>query len=367
MAVREVPKNEHTKDGRKWIYEIRFEGKRYKSKKFLTKKEALAAERLFYEEKEKIGNQTMMTLGDLFDDHYNYQKDKVKMTTLSNYGKKIKHFNSIKNIKLDKLTIKDIEKWKQEINSKNLATRTKNDLMKYLKSALNYGSKWYDFNFSSMYNKMTNFTDPDEIPKEMQFYTFEEFKKFISVEEDLRFKTLFKTLYYCGLRRGELRGLTWKNINFERNELSVIQNVVNVSGDSGYWQLTTPKTRTSKRQVPIPKTLLEDLRLLKEESKKYYGFNDEWFVFGDISPVHPDVLRRRKNDNAKKAGVKQIRIHDFRHSCASLLINNGANVTMVAKYLGHAKVDETLNTYSHVFQNKLDDIVNTINNLNSDI
>ena len=99
MAVREVPKNEHTKDGRKWIYEIRFEGKRYKSKKFLTKKEALAAERLFYEEKEKIGNQTMMTLGDLFDDHYNYQKDKVKMTTLSNYGKKIKHFNSIKNIK----------------------------------------------------------------------------------------------------------------------------------------------------------------------------------------------------------------------------------------------------------------------------
>ena len=50
--------------------------------------------------------------------------------------------------------------------------------------------------------------------------------------------------------------------------------------------------------------------------------------------------------------------------CASLLINNGANVTMVAKYLGHAKIEETLNTYSHIFQNKLDDVVNTINNLN---
>ena len=54
MAVREVPKCEQTKDGRKWIYEIRYEGKRYKSKKFLTKKEALAAERDFYVEKEKI-------------------------------------------------------------------------------------------------------------------------------------------------------------------------------------------------------------------------------------------------------------------------------------------------------------------------
>ena len=77
MAVREVPKNEQTKDGRKWIYEIRYEGKRYKSKKFLTKKEALAAERDFFIEQEKIGNQSLMTLGDLFEDHYNYQKNKA--------------------------------------------------------------------------------------------------------------------------------------------------------------------------------------------------------------------------------------------------------------------------------------------------
>ena len=108
------------------------------------------------------------------------------------------------------------------------------------------------------------------------------------------------------------------------------------------------------------------MKLLKEKSKKYYGFNDKWFVFGDINPLHPDVLRRRKNENAKKAEVKQIRIHDFRHSCASLLINNGANITMVAKYLGHSKIDETLNTYSHMFRSKLDDIVNTINKLDGE-
>lgn len=69
-----------------------------------------------------------------------------------------------------------------------------------------------------------------------------------------------------------------------------------------------------------------------------------------FSIIHPDVLRRKKNEFAKKTGVKQIRIHDFRHSCASLLINNGANVTIVAKYLGHSKIDETLNTYSYVFK-----------------
>ena len=63
------------------------------------------------------------------------------------------------------------------------------------------------------------------------------------------------------------------------------------------------------------------------------------------------------------AGLKQIRIHDFRHSCASLLINNGANVTLVAKFLGHTKIEETRNTYFHMFSTALDNVVSIIDNL----
>lgn len=376
MAVRQVPEKNWTKDGRKWMFEIRVKdnnGKKhhYRSKMFLTKKEAQKAEREYINDIEKNNIKESMTLGDLMNEHFEYQKDKVKYTTQHNYKMKLSHFVSLVDIKISDLNIDDIEKWKEEINNKLtpagtlLATRTKNDLFKYLKSILNYGTKWHDFNFASMYNKMTNFNNPNELPKEMEFYTYEEFKKFISVEDDIRFKTLFETLYYCGLRRGEIRGLTWNNIDFDRKELSIKQNVVNVSGDSGYWLITTPKTKTSMRIIPMPNNLVSDMKLLKEESKKIYGFEEKWFVFGDIAPIHPDVLRRRKNENAKKAGVKQIRIHDFRHSCASLLINNGANITMVAKYLGHSKIDETLNTYSHMFKNKLDNIVETINRLDS--
>lgn len=65
------------------------------------------------------------------------------------------------------------------------------------------------------------------------------------------------------------------------------------------------------------------------------------------------------------ARVKDIRIHDFRHSCASLLIDSSANITLVAKYLGHSKIDKTLNTYSHMYQNRLDTIVNIIELQNS--
>lgn len=113
----------------------------------------------------------------------------------------------------------------------------------------------------------------------------------------------------------------------------------------------------------MPDILVNHLKEYKGQVSKYYNFNQKWFVVADVSPLHPDVLRKRKNKNAIDAGLKQIRIHDFRHSCASLLINNGANIMIVAKYLGHAKIDETLNTYAHLFKNKMDDIVNMMNHL----
>lgn len=88
-------------------------------------------------------------------------------------------------------------------------------------------------------------------------------------------------------------------------------------------------------------------------------FTEKYSVFGDNNPLYHDVLRRIKNDIAQKAGVKQIRIH----SCASLLVNNGANITVVAKYLGHTKIEETINTYTHLFNFALNEDVDLIDKL----
>lgn len=98
--------------------------------------------------------------------------------------------------------------------------------------------------------------------------------------------------------------------------------------------------------------------MLKEEMSKEYGFNDDYFVIGDAN-----TITSRKNRNCELAGVPQIRIHDFRHSCASLLVNNGANITVVAKYLGHTKIEETLNTYTHLFNSALNEVVDLIDKL----
>lgn len=84
--------------------------------------------------------------------------------------------------------------------------------------------------------------------------------------------------------------------------------------------------------------------MLKDEVSKEYGFNDDCFVIGDALPVASNTITSRKNHNCELACIPQIRIHDFRHFCASLLANNDVNITVVAKYLGHTKIEETLNT-----------------------
>ena len=362
MAVKLLDKSEWTKDGRKWIfydYVKNLDGTRrkYKSKKFFIKTEALNAEREFLTlNTERADNNRNMTFKDLYTLFYAYKEDKVKFTTLKTYRDRQKFFKNLENVKLKDFNIEHFEKWKKEINTYGYSTNHKNHIFKFFKELLNYASKWYDFNFTATYNKMTNFTNPNEMPKEMLFFTYEEY---------ILYKTMYETLYYCGLRRGELRGITWKDIDFKNQYLSVNKNIVATQGDEKKpYMVTTPKTKSSIREIPIPKVLLDDLKELYKVCEKHYGFNNKWYVFGDTDPITNGRIRSRKNRNCKLAGVKQIRIHDFRHSCASLLINSNASINVVAKYLRHTKIDETLNTYSHLFKNKMNEIIDIIDKLN---
>ena len=369
MAVIKLNQKKWTKDGRKWCFRVRYKNldgctKEYQSKSYLTKAEAINAERVFFLELDKYRPDNDMTFKDLYTAFYEYQKDKVKETTLNTYKDRMRYMALLDNVKVKEYNIQNYELWRKKMLEYNLSNRTRNYVYKFLKTIMNFGTKWYGLNFSNIYPKMTNFTDPNEIKKEMEFWTYEEFKQFISVEKDLVFKSFFKTLYFCGLRKGEIRALTWNDINFDNSSLTVNKGLSdNVNGKK--YIITSPKTLSSNRTLPMPKELVNDLLELKEYYKQFSNYSEEWFVFGGPLPLGDDKIRRRKNENCKLANVKQIRIHDFRHSCASLLINNGADITLVAKFLGHSKIEETLNTYSHMFKNKLNNIVSIIDNLNS--
>jgi len=107
------------------------------------------------------------------------------------------------------------------------------------------------------------------------------------------------------------------------------------------------------------------LNELKQLYKKYVGFEDNWFIFGGLEPLSPSTIGRRKNKYCDKADVKKIRIHDFRHSHASLLLSKNVPITVISQRLGHSDINMTLNTYSHMIPKDEDKAIDILNQLKS--
>jgi integrase len=364
-----------TKDGRSWFFKTTYKDlngniKQIKSKKYELKRDAEEAERIFLISLTDKVEYKDMTFKDLILDFDNSKKDKVKITSYSNYKKFYKLLKDFDNIKLKDFNITHFNKWKDELNKKDYSTRYKNNIYKFLRTLLNYAVKYHEFNFNQVLNKMTNFTNPNELKKEMLFWTYEEYSLFIKEEKDIRYKTFFETLYYCGLRKGEANALTWKDIDFDKKTISINKNLTQKIKGEKYIVLPT-KTKGSNRILPLTDKLVSELVELKEYYKKYKNFSNNLFVFGGIAPLSDSSTHAHKDNNVKKANEKldndkkinNIRIHDFRHSCASLLISKGANISLVSKYLGHSNISTTLNTYTHMFKSEFDDIVKELNKL----
>lgn len=199
-----------------------------------------------------------------------------------------------------------------------------------------------------------NINADQEIKKEMDFWTFDEFQKFISViENDETYKTFFEALYVTGCRRGEMLAIGRNDIDENANILSISKSIT-IRADGAPWKITTPKNKYSVRKIYIPHSLAVRMVALEE---KHHGT----FVFGGDEPLRPTSIDRNMRKYVDKAGVKRIRVHDLRHSCASYLISKGVSILAVSKRLGHATTQQTLNTYSHMMpsdQQYLEGILN---------
>ena len=362
-----IVKSKPTKDGRQYSFKVRYtaldgSNKQYLSKKYALKKEAQEAERQFLLTLTNKTEYSQITFKDLILSYDEFQKSRLKITSYSDYKKFLKYLESLYKVKVLDFNLVHFNQWKNSINKLELSTTYKNNIYKFLRALLHYANKYLDLNVSAITNKLTGFKNPNEIKKEMNFYTYEEFKKFIDQEKDLKYKCFFETLYYCGLRKGEANALTWNDIDMANNTIRINKNLTHkIKGEK--YVILPPKTKSSIRILPLPKSLENDIKLLYKEYSKYDNFNKDWFIFGGIFPLADTTIQIHSDKNCNSANVKHIRIHDFRHSCASLLINNGASITLVAKYLGHSNISTTLNTYTHMFKNEFDEIINTINNL----
>lgn len=363
-----------TKDGRCWFFKVQYEDSfctthTQVSKKFATKTEAKDAERQFLTSiKDKKNSPNTMTIGDLWNAFLEYQEPRTRISTRRGYKHTEIYIKPLFNIKCKDFTLPQFTEWLNDLRSKeNLNMVSKNDKLKVLRALLNFGTKHYDFNFRKILATDSRMKVPGAIKTEHNIYTLDDFNKFISAEDDFTFQCLWKTLFFCGLRIGEARGLQWKDINWSEHTVWIRKQVQNIDNYSSAWFLCDLKTSTSYRKLPICDSLYNDLKLLHAEAKKFTNYNNDFFLFSDDGGVTPycySKARRRKKVISQKAEVKEIRLHDFRHSCASLLINTGTPITSVSKYMGHASITETLNTYSHQYTSDFSNISNLIDKLN---
>lgn len=373
MSVRQLKENKITKDGRSWVfiqYSKGLDGKRhqYQSQAYMTEEEAIQAEKIYLNKYKDVEVNPHMTFKEAYTIYYDYQKDKTKDSTLKTYRDRIKYMGLLDNVELVNLNWDLYQKWRAQMNKTNLCDRYKTDIQKFIKQIINFAEKQWDFNLRKFYNKLEPFKTPGALKKEMDFYEPEEFFKFISVVDDLRYKCFFELLYYCGLRRSEARGLQWKHIDFNNRTLTVSQQVLNPSNSnaSTEWYISSTKTEASNRTIPISTTLLNDLAELKKTNERLSKFKQTWFVLGDDVPMATGRMYFYRDKYAKKAGIRRIRLHDFRHSCASALISGAAPITAVSNFLGHSETTETLETYTHMFKKDLANVPKFFDTLEKD-
>ena len=227
--------------------------------------------------------------------------------------------------------------------------------------------------------KLGTFTDSMYVKPKVKFYTAEEFKKFISVAKEhaeeheqkhkdyseWEYYVFFNILFYTGLRKGECHGLRWSDIDFESALLNVERSILQKYSKSERVDIITPpKTKSSIRTLQIPQPLIDILKTHKERKKQLRGFSEDDLICSSGERCLRDgSIYNRKVQFAGLAGIKQIRVHDFRHSHVSVLANAGINIQEIARRLGHTRVEETWNTYSHLYsreEEKAVDILNAI-------
>lgn len=158
----------------------------------------------------------------------------------------------------------------------------------------------------------------------------------------------FVVAFYTGMRPGEVLALHWTDIDFPARLIRIRRTYSDRYGEGPV------KTESSVRDIGVPAPLFEELQAHIRFQRGMPGFSPDFLVCGGPSHLVAYTVRRHKLAYASGAGLPQIRLHDFRHSHASLLVNNGINIQEVARRLGHSNVKETWDTYSHLYPREQD-------------
>ena len=190
-----------------------------------------------------------------------------------------------------------------------------------------------------------------------KFYSLNEFKHFIKYVDNNVYKQFFNLMFFTGTRPGEAMALRFSDLN--RYSISITKTISEHSFN-GERIIDDPKSISSFREIVIDKKLYNNLMKLKEYYDfKYKMFDYDYFIFGGIKPLAPTTINRYKLKACSDAHLDPIKLHEFRHSHASLLYSCNVSMQDIKERLGHSDINVTMGTYVHlVNHNRLIRILN---------
>jgi integrase len=206
-------------------------------------------------------------------------------------------------------------------------------------------------------NPLAGFKRPKADSRQMTSWSIDEAKAFLAATADDRLAAAWALFLSRGLRRGELAGLKWTTLKGPKLEIALTRVVVD-----GKAEESKPKTAAGLRSVTLDDDLLSLLRAHRarqaaEKLAAGTSYEDGGWIFADElgRPYHPDYFSTRFERLVAAHGLRSIRLHDLRHTTASLMLASGEPVKVVSELLGHANVSVTLSTYAHTMPGMAED------------
>ena len=337
-------KAEKDKKTGKWLIQYRYtdwQGKRRKSTKrgFATKREAEEWLRNFLITQKADFD---MKFENFWKMYYADMETRLREHTMrtKKYIVELKILPYFGNKRVNDITAADIRQWQNELIKIGYSPTYLKTINNQLSAIFNYAIRYYDLKSNPCAKAGSMGKSKAE---EMDFWTGEEFRRFIDSVMNKRLSYMaFMTLYWTGMRLGELLALNPKDVDLEKRTISITKSYQRLGKKD---VITPPKTPKSKRVITIPEFLAADI---KDYMDSLYDLQENDRLF----PITKYYLEHEMQRGIKESGVKRIRVHDLRHSHASMLIELGFSPLEIANRLGHEKVETTLNTYAHLYPNK---------------
>ncbi|MFF9193483.1 tyrosine-type recombinase/integrase [Streptomyces rochei] len=277
--------------------------------------------------------------------------------------------------KLTKLTAKDIRTWLNQLRttcqcctrridarrdqprccaigqccSKLLSPLTLTYIHSVLKSALEHAVREEEIPRNVARNVRTG----TPRPRRFEPLTADEARQLLSTTQGHRLHALFELALHTGLRKGELLGLRWEDLNLDAGT-AAIRRTLQRTNAGGLTTLPT-KTRAAERRIALPTRCVQSLKLHREQQQREReaagtAWQDSGHVFTTAQggAIDPTNLTRAFTTLLRSAGLRRIRFHDLRHSTATLLLEQGVELVVIKELLGHAHIGVSATVYAHV-------------------